>query len=365
MTTTTNRRKRPRPPSTLSLSSTRPPAESEWVKRAKDRSPPLITSSSSSSSNGSKMVMAGRKRESVSPVIVLDDDEDSIGGGVDDEETMAAGRGVVRKRRAKHQRQRQRPVEELQVKNFDSKRFTTCYPRDLSMEEQEQCIGDLRDAVERHTALNSGRSFGARGRKGRATAGPMNYVVVQHLQDMWESELEQRKRSIAARVARHLLKEDWDSTHTAVDICREDARFKRINALLQSIDNLIGSYTREFTMDLHIIEQRKNLEMERSLRKRKRQERNEQEQETLKRRPAVRQLMFFIERFGPLKGRSEYSEWSSTNGLAAVLRSVSAAVDGALCPSSEVSSKATAAICTVANTSDPIDIDALLNEDLL
>jgi hypothetical protein len=89
-----------------------------------------------------------------------------------------------------------------------------------------------------------------------------------------------------------------------------------VDSLLSKLNNLLSNHETHSTTELKIIRQLKQRAGKRKEEQKKHTEREEREWSKLDQQPDIVQLKFFLNRFGPVAGKKEFSDWRGAHNLA-------------------------------------------------
>lgn len=145
----------------------------------------------------------------------------------------------------------------------------------------------------------------------KATNSAMTETDARNVMNYWIPEMEDMKRSIVANCASHLNQ----TSFSQYDIRVDDRKWTLTTDLLKRLNVLLTRDERRTTDNLDKLISLKQRANERQL---KQQRETDQENKTfskLKSKPDVEQLKYFIDKYGPINGKKEYSEWKGFMNL--------------------------------------------------
>eukprot|EP01080_Neovahlkampfia_damariscottae_P007721 gene7721-12191_t len=122
----------------------------------------------------------------------------------------------------------------------------------------------------------------------------------------WKKDLEELKIKLIVNLCSKELEKNWD---TGFNINRENENWEFINLLIQKIENLFNKHEKTSSSDLKVLSELKTFSKERKNEELASKEQNEREWINLSFKPSLVQMKFFYQKFGPLLGKKEYSDW--------------------------------------------------------
>ena len=99
-------------------------------------------------------------------------------------------------------------------------------------------------------------------------------------------------------------------------------RWSLINTILKKIETYFNKHEKSTVDDLKTISELKIFSNERKNREIELKEKNDREWKKLSTKPDEVQMIFFYTKFGPLKGKKEYSDWKGNSLFSKVTKNV-------------------------------------------
>jgi hypothetical protein len=147
-----------------------------------------------------------------------------------------------------------------------------------------------------------------------STKSLISQADLKHIETYWLDALKNAKNKILARVCTNLQTNKWSDN--SFDIRKEDDDWHTITVLQTKLNNLLANHDRTPTTELRILRDLRQRSEKRKEEEKKMQEREEREWNNLDQQSDIVQLKYFLNRFGPVKGKKKFSDWRGAHNLA-------------------------------------------------
>ncbi|KAL0488235.1 tRNA sulfurtransferase [Acrasis kona] len=136
---------------------------------------------------------------------------------------------------------------------------------------------------------------------------------LNHIETFWMESMREAKTKITTRVCTNIQNKWKESAFSLHD---EDADWSLINTAHSRLTKLLINHERTPTVDMNKILELKARTDKRTKEDEARKEREEREWNNLNTQTDLVQLKYFINRYGPIKGKETYSDWKGADSFA-------------------------------------------------